>query len=66
LAGTLIEILDREMLKNLADHEEIRDVLRALCAQFPDEYHRRIDEQRAYPEAFVDASTKAGWLPRSF
>ena len=36
--------------------------MRALCAQFPDEYHRKVDERRAYPEAFVDALTKAGWL----
>lgn len=44
------------------DHAEIRDAVRALCAGFPDEYHRAVDEQRAYPEAFVDALTKAGWL----
>lgn len=43
-------------------HQELRDAVRALCAQFPDEYHRRIDRERAYPEAFVDALTKAGWL----
>jgi acyl-CoA dehydrogenase len=43
-------------------YQDIRDAVRALCAEFPDEYHRRIDEQRAYPEAFVDALTKAGWL----
>ncbi len=43
-------------------YHDIRDAVRALCAEFPDEYHRRIDEQRAYPEAFVDALTKAGWL----
>ncbi len=43
-------------------HTEIRDAVRALCAQFPGEYHREIDRQRAYPEAFVDALTKAGWL----
>ena len=41
---------------------EIRDAIRALCAEFPDEYFRMIDEQRAYPETFVDALTKAGWL----
>ncbi len=41
---------------------EIRDAIRALCAEFPDEYFRKIDEQRGYPEAFVDALTKAGWL----
>jgi len=44
------------------DHAEIRDAVRALCAQFPDEYHRRIDQERAYPEAFVDALTQAGWM----
>ena len=36
--------------------------MRALCAQFPDEYFRKVDEARAYPEAFVDALTKAGWM----
>ncbi len=43
-------------------HQDIRDAVRGLCAQFPGEYHRRVDEARAYPEAFVDALTKAGWL----
>jgi len=43
-------------------HQEIRDAIRALCADFPDEYFRKVDEQRAYPEAFVDALTKAGWM----
>ena len=43
-------------------HQEIRDAVRALCAGFPDEYHRQIDDARGYPEAFVDALTKAGWL----
>ena len=46
----------------LAKHQDIRDAVRALCAQFPDEYHRRIDAARGYPEAFVEALTKAGWL----
>jgi acyl-CoA dehydrogenase len=41
---------------------ELRDAVRGLCAQFPDEYHRRIDRERGYPEAFVDALTTAGWL----
>ncbi len=43
-------------------HQDIRDAVRALCAQFPDAYHREVDARRAYPEAFVDALTKAGWL----
>ncbi|MFV0383477.1 acyl-CoA dehydrogenase family protein [Paracoccus sp. (in: a-proteobacteria)] len=43
-------------------YQDIRDAVRALCAQFPDEYHRKIDEARIYPEEFVDALTKAGWM----
>ena len=51
------------MLNQPADKfQDIRDAVRALCAEFPDEYFRRIDEQRAYPDAFVDALTKAGWM----
>jgi acyl-CoA dehydrogenase len=44
------------------DYTEIRDAVRALCANYPDAYFREIDAERAYPEAFVDALTKAGWL----
>ncbi|NIO39610.1 MAG: acyl-CoA dehydrogenase [Burkholderiales bacterium] len=43
-------------------YDDIRDGVRALCAQFPDEYHRRIDTARAYPDEFVKALTEAGWL----
>jgi acyl-CoA dehydrogenase len=43
-------------------YPEIREAVRALCANFPDAYFREIDEARGYPEAFVDALTKAGWL----
>ena len=52
------------LMKTLDDgsHAEIRDAIRALCAQYPDEYFRRIDEQRIYPESFVNALTQASWL----
>ena len=43
-------------------HAEIRAGVRALCAQFPAEYFRDIDARRDYPEAFVDALARAGWL----
>jgi len=43
-------------------YDEIRSAVRALCAQFPDEYFRKIDLERGYPEAFVRALTEAGWL----
>jgi acyl-CoA dehydrogenase len=49
-------------VKPATDYLEIREGVRALCAEFPDEYFRRIDAERGYPEAFVDALTKAGWL----
>ena len=41
---------------------ELRQAVRALCASFPPEYWRRLDEQRAYPVQFVRALTEAGWL----
>jgi acyl-CoA dehydrogenase len=40
----------------------LRDAVRALCAQFPPAYFRRIDAERGYPDAFVEALTRAGWL----
>ena len=43
-------------------YQQIRDAVRALCAEFPNEYHRKVDQARAYPEEFVDALTKAGWM----
>jgi acyl-CoA dehydrogenase len=43
-------------------HQEIRKAVRELCADFPPEYFRRKDDERAYPEEFVEALTKAGWL----
>ena len=44
------------------DFPELRQAVRALCATFPAEYWRKLDEQRAYPEEFVQALTQAGWL----
>lgn len=46
----------------IEDYQEIRDAVRALCAEFPAEYHRHVDERRGYPEEFVDALTRAGWM----
>jgi acyl-CoA dehydrogenase len=50
------------MLPKPDAHQALREALRDLCAQFPDEYFRRIDADRGYPEDFIDALTKAGWL----
>ncbi len=44
------------------DYQDIRDGVQALCAQFPAEYHRKVDEEKAYPEEFVDALTQEGWM----
>lgn len=40
----------------------IRDGVRGLCAGFPAEYWRRLDEQKGFPQDFVQAMTEAGWL----
>ena len=42
-----------------ADHDDLRDALRALCADFPAAYHRRHGADETYPEEFIDALTKA-------
>ena len=43
-------------------HAEIREAVRKLCAGFPGEYWRRLDQARAYPTEFVTALTEAGYL----
>ena len=41
---------------------EIRDAVARLCADYPGEYWRKLDADRAYPTEFVDALTTAGYL----
>src|SRR5271165_1863742 len=43
-------------------HAEIKDEVRKLCAKFPGEYWRRLDQERGYPTEFVRALTEAGHL----
>ncbi|MBN9041071.1 MAG: acyl-CoA dehydrogenase [Rhizobiales bacterium 62-47] len=53
------------MTAQTAEHDEfhdIRDAVAKLCAQFPGEYWRKLDREMAYPKAFVDALTEAGYL----
>ena len=45
-----------------SDLAAIRESVRALCSNYPGEYWRALDRERAYPSAFVDALTKAGFL----
>ena len=50
------------MVRSDESHGDIRDGVRALCAQFPAAYFRELDARREYPEEFVNALTRAGWL----
>jgi acyl-CoA dehydrogenase len=43
-------------------HEEIRQAVRKLCSDFPDEYWMEHDETKEFPWEFYDAVAKAGWL----
>ena len=49
-------------LNKQMDHLEIREGIRNLCGDFPPDYHRSVDKEERYPEEFVDALTKAGWM----
>ena len=44
------------------NHDSIRAEVRKLCARYPAEYWRKLDETRSYPTAFVRALTEAGYL----
>jgi acyl-CoA dehydrogenase len=45
-----------------AELAQVREAVRALCADFPGDYWRALDRERAYPDKFVAALTKAGFL----
>ena len=49
-------------LSGTENFPEIREAVRKLCAQFPGEYWRERDRERAYPKEFVAALTEAGFL----
>ena len=44
------------------EYADIREQVQKLCAQFPGEYWRKLDAERAYPTEFVRALTEAGYL----
>jgi len=50
------------LLHQTDQFQEIRGAVRAVCAGFPDEYFRKIDAERGYPDEFVDALMRDGWL----
>jgi acyl-CoA dehydrogenase len=43
-------------------HQEMREALRGMFARFDSAYWQKVDHERGYPEAFVNALTEAGWL----
>ena len=43
-------------------HQDLRGAVRQLCARYPGEYWRDLDARQGYPDEFVAALTKAGWL----
>ena len=43
-------------------YEELRSGVREVCERFSDDYWRRLDADRRYPEEFVRAMTEAGYL----
>jgi acyl-CoA dehydrogenase len=42
--------------------ESIRGAVREVCAKYPGEYWRDLDQRKEYPEAFVKELTDLGWL----
>jgi len=44
------------------DYPELREAVRRVCADFPGQYWRDLDERSAYPTEFVKALTDAGFL----
>ena len=50
------------MAQDPESYSDIREGVARLCAGYPGDYWRGLDRQMAYPQAFVDALTEAGWL----
>ncbi len=48
---------------NLTEEQlQIRDEIRKVCREFSDSYWRKVDSEKAYPEAFVRKLSELGWL----
>ena len=43
-------------------HRELKSAVADLCRAFPDKYWRELDSKREYPEEFVQALTRAGYM----
>jgi acyl-CoA dehydrogenase len=52
-----------EIRISLTEQQQVlKKAVYELCKLYPSEYWRKLDEARAYPEAFVQELTKAGYL----
>ncbi len=47
---------------NAGLHQQLKNAVGELCRDFPDAYWRELDSKRAYPEDFVQALTRAGYM----
>jgi acyl-CoA dehydrogenase len=45
-----------------AEQTAIQQAVAQLCSRFGHEYWNKLDRERRYPEEFVDALTRGGWL----
>ncbi|MBS0639381.1 MAG: acyl-CoA dehydrogenase family protein [Acetobacteraceae bacterium] len=44
------------------DYPELRESVRKICARYPGSYWNELEDQQAYPTAFVNELTEAGFL----
>jgi acyl-CoA dehydrogenase len=51
-----------EPAAGVAEHDEVRRSIRAICQRFDGDYWRRIDAQRLYPEEFMHVVGEAGYF----
>ena len=43
-------------------YQDMREAMRSMLTPFDSAYWQKVDHERGYPEAFVNALTEAGWL----
>ena len=44
------------------EQRAIRQAVREICRNYPDQYWRELERTEGYPDAFVRDLTAAGWL----
>jgi len=49
-------------VSDTSPHDRLRQAVREVARRFPGAYWRELEQQRAYPEAFVTAMTDSGFL----